>query len=49
MAIPIFFNSNDGINNSKVHDFTITFEPAFKMEKNTRYSVALDSIGLSYS
>ena len=48
MNQPIYINSQDGILNSKSHDFTINFIPEIYLNKNKKYFIVLDSINMSY-
>ena len=49
MNIPLFFNSVDGVRNSKNHDFSITFTPQLTLDKNKKYCLTVDSVSMSYN
>ena len=49
MDIPLFLDSNDGIRNSKSHDFTISFNPEILLDRNKSYYLALYNAEMTYS
>ena len=49
MDTPLFLDSNDGIRDSKSHDFTIDFNPEILLDRNKAYYIALYNAEMTYS
>ena len=49
METPLFLDSNDGIRDSKSHDFTISFNPEILLDRNKTYYLALYNAEMTYS
>ena len=49
MEIPLFLDSNDGVRDSRSHDFTIDFVPEMMLDRNKTYYLALYNAEMTYS